>query len=115
MENVMIRYGRIENGWPKNTLVTVRKEDRVYFGISRCLLSEDRPKKSEGREEAKRKLQKALSEADDDWRQDGSLLIHSTGHFGVVSADEVPRLLEYFRNVDKICKEERDRRWRKSR
>lgn len=99
-----VRYGRDKNNAPKNTLVTIRTGDTIYFGISRCLLSADRPNKTEGKRRAQMRADIAASGVAGAWTIDGSFYLHTSGLFGQVNFDDIPKLLSYFDNVDSVCK-----------
>lgn len=100
-----VRYGRNDDNAPKNTLVTVRTGDTIYFGISRCRLPADRPNKEEGKRRAQQRADIAASGVAGAWTIDGSFYLHTSGLFGQVNFDEMPKLLSYFDNVDTVCKE----------
>ncbi len=101
-----VRYGRVaDTHLPKNTLVTIRKDDTVYFGISRCRLSADRFTKEEGKRRAKQRADIAASNVAGAWTIDGSFYVHKSGVFGQVAADDIIKLLTYFRNVDELNRE----------
>lgn len=111
LKDARIRFGRVgENRTPKNTLATVRRDGSVYFGISRCLLSVDRPDKNEGKRRAFDRLAVALSNKAGSWVVDGSFYLHKSGLFGQVGLDEVKKLLEYFDNIDEISRKQRGKR-----
>ena len=87
--NRRVRYSRLEDRCPKNTLVTYRNENLVYFGISRCHSKNDRFSKELGKDLAETRAQLAMS-------------IHRSGLRGVAKVDEVKQLLTYFQNIDNI-------------
>jgi hypothetical protein len=110
MEDIRVRFGRV-NFAPKNTLITCRKGDTIYFGISRYLHTDPNPlTKKEGKRVAMKRLKVAISEVAGTWVVDGSLYIHRSGLFGQVSVDEVNKLLSYFDDIDTICKSWRGNR-----
>ena len=91
---------------PKNTLVTLRKDGIIYFGIARCNIPLDHMDKKQGKETAQMRVACALGANDIDipgsWTVDGSLKVHDSGMLGQVSVDEVTKLLQYFDNLDDI-------------
>jgi hypothetical protein len=98
---VRVRYGRVGNQ-PKNTMVTIRKDDTIYFGIARCRLNADVAVKEEGKRLAAFRANIAASGVAGAWTIDNSLFVHKTGVFGQVNIAEVKKLLEYFDNIDKV-------------
>ena len=112
MMNEMIRYGgrkyTAEGRWdfkedkegkavlevvcsaPKNTMVTVRDGERIFFGIARCN-KKDTFSKERGKEIARFRLQAALKELDTEENCDGQ-----SGLYGVTT--NVEGLLDYFHN-----------------
>jgi len=112
MENIRVRFGRIDDKrTPKNTLITHRKEDTIYFGISRYLPTDPDPfTKEEGKRRAMERLHIALSEVAGAWIIDGSFYLHKSGLFGQVAVGEITKLLSYFDNIDAICKDRRGSR-----
>jgi hypothetical protein len=107
MENRLhVRYGRLGD-LPKNTLVTLRDGDTIYFGIARCRLTMDMATKEEGKRWASyRALQAATDKnllADKNiGEMDGTLLVHRDGLLGKVHVESVEKLLNYFDNIDEI-------------
>jgi hypothetical protein len=102
MSSVRVRYGRTNDKQPKNTLVTVRVEDTLFFGIARCRISDDRPDKYVGKDLAALRCEVA---ADEPWKtdtHDGTFHLHRSGMLGCVNVDEKEKLLSYFRNIDEI-------------
>ncbi len=91
------RFGREEI--PKNTLFTIRDENNVYFGISRCNLKHDRCVKKEGIKFAKEKAQKALEALKEPFAC--SLFIDADGLSGKCNISLLPSLLEYFYFIDR--------------
>jgi hypothetical protein len=90
------RFGREEI--PKNTLFTIRYEDNVYFGISRCNLKYDRCVKKEGIKFAKEKAQKALVDLKE---FPCNFFIDAVGLSGKCNIFLLPALLEYFYFIDR--------------
>lgn len=101
MENFRVRYGRVGNQ-PKNTLVTVRQGDTVFFGIARCRLNADTAVKDEGKRLAAFRANIAASNVAGAWDKDGSLFVHKSGVFGQVAVTDIKKLLEYFDNIEEI-------------
>lgn len=108
----------------KNTLVTIRDGDTIFFGISRCNVSAgDKFSKAKGQMVAKARAEKARQEfgaigavvnaarasqqADGFVAGSGHLSTHFSGLRGFIRADSVPELLQYFRNIDKIAQNPR--------
>ena len=82
----------------------IRKNDTIYFGISRCRLLCDRPNKESGKAIAHRRADIAASQVAGSWIIDGGFYLHTSGLFGQVPYDEMLKLLSYFKDVDTICK-----------
>ena len=95
-EVVMIRYGRTANNRPKNTLYTIRVDNQVYFGISRCNTEQDQFSKAHGRYIASGRAELALEDGADS----EDMLVHVSGLRGVVAAEKVDKLLTYFKQID---------------
>lgn len=107
-EVVMIRYGRTANNQPKNTLYTIKVNNQVYFGISRCKIEQDQFSKVHGRYIASGRAELALEDgADSD-----DMLVHVSGLRGVVAAEKVGKLLQYFEQVDEYLAPEYTKRKR---
>jgi hypothetical protein len=101
-EITMVRYGRV-NGQPKNCLYTIRRDNTIYFGISRCKFdSGDRFIKDKGRFIASERAYLATDELDDNV---SDLLTDVSGLRGAINRDNVVKLLQYFENVDAIIKQ----------
>lgn len=117
MSNTRVRYGRVEHNrrwvqrgmddgggrWvservPKNTLVTVRNGDLVYFGIARCHSRLDTFKKTLGTKIATERCNLAVEEFGDVTTENFTL--HASGLRGVVRLDSIQALLRYFDNID---------------
>ena len=99
-ENRRVRYGRVEGRAPKNTLVTVREDNTIYFGIARCRTEADRFTKADGLKLANLRCEVARSNPDGHFSVDGSFQLHSSGLFGQVDVDDVTKLLSHFDSVD---------------
>jgi len=83
-------------------MVTIREGDTIYFGIARCRLNYDRFDKGKGLDRARVRANVAKSNPAGEWKVDGGFYLHRSGLFGNVKIGEVPKLLEYFRNVDEL-------------
>lgn len=99
-----VRYGRVgKNRYPKNTLVTMRNGDTIYFGVSRCNNNAgDSFDKSLGTTIAANRATLAAYEEDN---QDlvlngGTISIHRSGLRGSVALSNITTLLNYFDNID---------------
>ena len=107
MENRLhVRYSRF-GSVPKNTLVTLRDGDTIYFGIARCRLTMDVAIKEEGKRWASyRALQaatgKELLHNENLGEVSGTMLVHKDGLLGKVNVEEVEKLLNYFDNIEEI-------------
>lgn len=97
-----VKYGRVDGNAPKNTLVTIREGDTVFFGIARCNMGCDNPVKEIGKILATERALLAQSGVAKAFEENGEFLIHKSRQFGKVSMEELPKLLEYFDNVDQI-------------
>jgi len=119
--SIRVRYGKVEsNGrwvrrgaddatgnlgrWetdkvPKNTLVTIREGDLIYFGIARCHNQLDVFRKTLGTKIATRRCNLAVAEFNDITTE--NFTMHSSGLRGVVKADSIPVLLQYFADIDR--------------
>jgi len=103
-ENAMVRYGRVDNRTPKNTLVTVRDGDTVYFGISRCNTDAgDTFKKDTGKMIASRRAALAASESEGYGYMVGTnVQVHDSGLRGRVPRENIVELLRTFGNIDSV-------------
>ena len=102
-----VRYGRVDSPkaprTPKNTLVTQRVGDTVYFGIARCnTVAGDAFKRARGTLIASNRAGLARTgELTESYVTDnGVVRLHESYLRGSVAISEVTALLEYFRNVD---------------
>jgi hypothetical protein len=107
-QKLRFRYGYGKNRL-KNALVTIRDGGKIYFGIARCNLTEDNMVKAEGKRWAAfRALQQWASEpcvmlvVPGTGTMDSSLCIKADGLQGHVNAEDVGKLLDYFRNIEHI-------------
>jgi len=109
---IRVRYSRLskENRTPKNTLVTVRDGDTVYFGISRCNRKLDTFHKNIGTYIAQQRAQ--LVSEDGATSSDYSTYVptdnaefrlHRSGLRGCVSLVNIKEVVKYFRVVDEYC------------
>jgi hypothetical protein len=100
--NIRIRYGRNKKGSPKNTLVTIRDGELLYFGISRCNVKVgDTFQKDAGKHIA---YERALLSSAECPVSDG-LCVHKSGLRGVVEKESVRKLIEYFENIERFSKD----------
>jgi hypothetical protein len=101
MNTERVRYFPGPDSNRKNTLVTIRDGERIYFGIARCNLDAgDNMKKSHGRMIAKARALRAKVECGSSSTEDFSL--HESGLRGVCAMESVKQLLQYFENIDLI-------------
>lgn len=105
MNRTMVRYSRV-NGTrnPKNTLVTVRVDDLVFFGIARCNRN-DCFTKYLGKEIATSRMELAVTEGPTRLyvSEFGEVELHESGLRGLVDQDNIPALLDYFYNIDGLA------------
>lgn len=103
-ENTRIRYGRVNDHSPKNTLVTVRDGDTVYFGISRCNMDAgDRFNKDTGKMIASRRAALAASESDRyNYLSGTNVQVHDSGLRGRVPRESIVDLLRTFGSIDRV-------------
>lgn len=97
----MVRYGRNERGQPKNTLVTTRKDDMIYFGIARCnTKAGDAIDRRKGRFIANERMHLGLACGGfrNSWRR---MELHDSGLRGCCKVEDIASLLQYFDNIDK--------------
>jgi hypothetical protein len=96
-----VRYSRIRNGL-KNTLVTVRDGDKVFFGISRCNIKKDTFIKKFGVEVARGRVDLAVQEVNAlGLSFDGDRNLIATGNLrGVVKLENVKELLNLFEDLE---------------
>lgn len=106
-ENIRIRYGRVDGKTPKNTLVTVRDGDTVYFGISRCNTSAgDVFHKELGKYIATRRAALAVNESDKYGYLVGTnVQMHRSGLRGRVPRENIVDLLNTFGNIDVMLRD----------
>ena len=94
-----VRYNRKpDSRLPRDTLVTFRSEDTVYFGISRCN-PEDRFTKEQGKTRARLRANVASQNCAGNWKINDGCHLHSSGLMGKVPVDKVVRLLNYFNDL----------------
>jgi hypothetical protein len=100
-----VRYGRTSTKAPKNTLVTLRQGDTVYFGVARCnTKAGDAFKRTLGTTIAANRARAALDGAvvSQYTCPEGTVSLHTSGMRGAVPVAEVRALLTYFRQVDTL-------------
>jgi hypothetical protein len=104
LNNVRIRYGRVNEYIPKNTLVTLRDGNTIYFGIARCNTSAgDVFRKNIGKLIAGRRAAIATCESDKyDYLTGTNIQVHNSGLRGKVSSDNVVELLQTFDEIDQL-------------
>lgn len=95
-----VRYGRLEDRSPKNTLVTIRKDGLIYFGIARCNSKLDIFHKSIGTHIAEQRAQLATSDIGM-YSHHYGIEIHKSGVRGNTKVGNIKTLISYFRNIDK--------------
>lgn len=103
MSNYRTRYGRTDNQ-KKNVLITVQVGDDVFFGISRCNLEHDQFAKATGTRIATSRCDAAMNNRDvldNAWAGKNSKT-HNNGMFGVIPAKNVPELIFYFEEIDRL-------------
>lgn len=105
-----VRYSRLsrEDRTPKNTLVTIRRGDTVYFGIARCNRKLDTFHKNIGTYIAQQRVQLAQTEPRDDYstyvpESNSDFVLHKSGLRGSVSLTNIKEVVNYFRIVDEYC------------
>lgn len=107
-----VRYSRLskEDRTPKNTLVTVKDGDTVYFGISRCNRKLDTFHKSVGAYIAEQRAQIVSDDgaASSDYNShviDDNIgfRLHKSGLRGCVALSNIKEVVKYFRVVDEYC------------
>lgn len=88
----------------KNTLVTLREGDVIYFGIARCNATVgDVFKKSHGRMIAKARAIRAKLEFAVT-NEENTFSLHESNLRGFVLKEKIADLLKYFDNIDSIMK-----------
>ena len=102
-EKPRIRYGRFtkgrRHGHRRSTLVTVRRDDYVFFGISKCR-EDDKWDRKEGLSLAKDQLITALSGPSIE--PAGGVTLHHSKLAGICPVDDVIDLLKYFETVNEF-------------
>ena len=107
-----VRYSRFskENRTPKNTLVTVRKDGIVYFGIARCNRKLDTFHKSVGTHIATKRMELVDKDNENDidmWKyfqiDNSKLFVHNSNLRGWVPIEDAKLLIKYFHVVDEYC------------
>ena len=95
-----VRYGYAQKGKYKgklrSALVTVRKGDRIFFGLSKCNLKADKWNKIDAIDWAKSRADLAVK---DGFSKIGDVSVHNSGLFGSVHCDDADQMIEYFRET----------------
>jgi len=92
-------YWETIKGCPKNTLVTIRENDQIYFGISRVNQKHDVFSKEFGKTIAQGRAEKAKDDFSFSVPLNG-MFLDETGLKGSCEVQDVKKLLEYFDNID---------------
>ena len=104
MRNEMTRYSsNPDKQNRKNTLVTIRDGDTIFFGIARCnKKAGDSFTKKQGQVIAKARALRAQIEFNPSlgFEFEVGSAIHDSMLRGWIAKDDVHKLLHYFRNVD---------------
>jgi hypothetical protein len=111
ISGVRVRYSRLgkEDRTPKNTLVTVKNGDTVFFGISRCNRKLDTFHKNIGTYIAHQRAQLAHDDSSqNDYKtyvpeSNADFQLHRSGLRGSVSLENVKEVVKFFRIVDEHC------------
>lgn len=103
---IRVRYSRLSetNRTPKNTLVTVKDGDTVYFGIARCNRDKDTFNKKVGGYIAAQRAE--LVKEDTVANYDllgGNVKLHKSGLRGCVDYKNIKAVINYFKMVDEYC------------
>jgi hypothetical protein len=105
-DSIRVRYGRKEKRVPKNTLVTMRVENKIYFGIARCKNKMDTFKRDVGTNIATGRVMLATFENCEGYLHAGTnnnMYVHPNHLRGVVTVEDIHELLDYFNRIDDIC------------
>ena len=102
-ESVRIRYSRLEGRKPKNTLVTIRDCDTVYFGIARCNIQLDTFYRKVGTHIAEQRALLAREDEQDRYTSNDGMVLHQSGLRGSVPVNKVSSMIEHFRSIDEYC------------
>jgi hypothetical protein len=105
--NTRVRYSRTSTKVPKNTLVTLREGDTVYFGVARCnTKAGDEFRRNLGTTIATNRASAALGDAlaGQYTCSDGTVSLHTSGLRGAVPVAQIRALLTYFGQVDALCR-----------
>lgn len=106
MSSIMVRYGKSSKGSRKNTLVTCRMNETVFFGIARCS-KRDKFDRQLGLEIANGRMQKALDAFADvvENLEGGEVapisVVAQDGLSGWLPIAEIKILLGHFDNIEK--------------
>lgn len=102
-----VRYSRLsrEDRTPKNTLVTVREGNTVYFGIARCNRKLDTFHRTTGTHIATQRALLVASGDSDSYSCPTNRVfrLHKSGLRGSVPLENVKEVINYFRTVDEYC------------
>ena len=101
---IRVRYGRLNNRMPKNTLVTIKDGDKIYFGIARCHSKMDKFRKDIGIKTATIRAESAYRASNGKTYSDGvgEISLNKSGLLGVATMNSIKTLLNYFQNIDKF-------------
>ena len=104
--NMKMRYGRVRQkdaagaNPRRSVLLTTREDDEVFFGISKCNVSEDKWDRKEGQRWAQQRLNLALrSRKQQTFPVINGVSIGPSGMFGSCDVKNIISLLDYFRDV----------------
>ena len=105
MSNVRVRYSRLDKRVPKNTLVTIRDGETVYFGIARCNRKLDTFRRDVGTHIATKRAELAREGSNGNVHTtDGDdLRVHTSRMRGQTTVDNVKELVKFFNDIDNIC------------
>jgi len=92
----MIRYYRDVYRKPVATLYTIRENEHIYFGISKCNIKHDSFTKEMGVRVAKNRSLLAVEMFENVEVTDGQALIEQRKMYGRWPADAIVDLLKYF-------------------
>lgn len=93
-----VRYSKAEDQ-PKNTLLTLRLEGFIFFGIARCNLGcQDKFSKKAGRAIAAERLKYAISESG---RPKINMLVGKSHLWGCCREDREDHLRDHFDDIDR--------------
>ena len=98
-----VRFGRFNlktnrSGQRRSTLVTLRNDDKIFFGISRCHSKLDKWDKQEGLRRARLRAQIATQMVARS-ASDNGLTTYGSGLLGYCDVADVKNLIKYFREI----------------